>query len=522
MKKESIYPPRVQGLEGDKLGQIWPDKDTFLQLATEQRVVPVVIRLLADQDTPISLYRKLTSHTGTKNTFLLESLGNAEDSRWSIIGVNAPATLSEKAGQVLWSGEIPSGVPTTGDPLVALAKTAEAFKSKRFSNLPPFTGGLVGFISYDAVRRLEKLGPKPPDEIGVPELCMLLATDVAIYDHKDSTVLLVSNALNLNASADGAEAAYEKALNSIDSMRRALRTQIDTNPIIYTPSSAENALARTEAAEFEASVKTAIRNIYEGEIFQVVPSQRFTQSTNCDPLDIYRVLRRLNPSPYMFLLRAHDSDDNPIDVVGASPETLLTVRATEVITHPIAGSRPRGASAFLDEKIEQELLQDEKDRSEHLMLVDLSRNDLQKVCKPGSVVVRDFMEVVKYSHIMHLVSTVTGELQEDKNAFDAFKAAFPAGTLSGAPKPRAMQIIDELEPVARGIYGGCVGYLDFAGDMDMAIAIRTTVIKDLKAHVQAGAGVVADSDPTMEHREAVSKAAAAQRAVASAASIESQ
>ena len=224
----------------------------------------------------------------------------------------------------------------------------------------------------------------------------------------------------------------------------------------------------------------------------------------------------------MFLVRAHDGDGKPIDIVGASPETLVTVRDRQASTHPIAGSRPRGVDAEDDERLKNELLADPKDRSEHLMLVDLGRNDLYKVCQAGSVIVRDFMSVVKYSHVMHMISSVTGTLKDGMTAFDALTAAFPAGTLTGAPKPRAMQIIDELEPVSRGIYGGTVGYLDFAGDLDMAIAIRTTVMKDGRAHVQAGGGVVADSSPTMEHRESLSKAAAAERAVASAETLRSQ
>ncbi|MCT1716895.1 chorismate-binding protein [Dermabacter hominis] len=442
MFERDIYPETVQGLEGEALGEIWPDRKTFLNLARQQRIVPVVIRLLADQDTPISLYRKLTAPSGPAGSFLLESAGQGEDSRWSIIGVNARASLTEKDGNARWFGVVPASVPTSGDPLEALRATAAEFKSARITHLPPFTGGLVGFVSYDAVRRFENLPHKPVDEIGTPELCMLLAQDVAVYDHRD--------------------------------------------------------------------------------IFQVVPSQRHTQATSADPLDVYRVLRRLNPSPYVFLVRAHDGDGKSIDVVGASPETLVTVRGRHASTHPIAGSRPRGANAEEDERIKSELLADPKDRSEHLMLVDLGRNDLQKVCEPGSVNVRDFMSVVKYSHIMHVISTVTGTLKEGLSAFDALAVTFPAGTLTGAPKPRAMQLIDELEPVSRGIYGGTVGYLDFAGDLDMAIAIRTAVMKDGRAHVQAGGGVVADSIPTMEHRESLSKAAAAQRAVASAETLRQQ
>ncbi|MCG7442708.1 anthranilate synthase component I [Dermabacter vaginalis] len=522
MSKRVIYPEKVRGLEGAKLGEVWPDRETFLELARSQRIVPVVIRLLADQDTPISLYRKLTAPLGPAGSFLLESAGQGEDSRWSIIGVKARASLTEKDGEARWYGDVPASVPTSGAPLEALRATATAFKSARFDHLPPFTGGLVGFVSYDAVRRIEKLPHQPIDEIGTPELCMLLAEDVAVFDHTDSTVLLVANALNLNGHQSGAEEAYDAALVRIEAMREALRASIETTPVVYSSVESPLSTARTSQTEFEKSVETAIKNIIDGEIFQVVPSQRHTQGTNADPLEVYRVLRRLNPSPYMFLVRAHDGDGKPIDIVGASPETLVTVRDRQASTHPIAGSRPRGVDAEDDERLKNELLADPKDRSEHLMLVDLGRNDLHKVCQAGSVIVRDFMNVVKYSHVMHMISSVTGTLKNGMTAFDALTATFPAGTLTGAPKPRAMQIIDELEPVSRGIYGGTVGYLDFAGDLDMAIAIRTTVMKDGRAHVQAGGGVVADSSPTMEHRESLSKAAAAERAVASAETLRSQ
>ena len=522
MGERVIYPESVRGLEGAKLGEVWPDRESFLALARTQRIVPVVMRILADQDTPISLYRKLTAPEGPAGSFLLESAGQGGDARWSIIGVKARASLTEKDGEARWFGDAPANVPTSGDPLEALRATAAAFKSSRIDHLPPFTGGLVGFVSYDAVRRLEKLPHKPVDEIGTPELCMLLAEDVAVYDHTDATVLLVANALNLNGEESGAEQAYDAALERIEAMRKSLRASIDTNPVVYTNVNSPDSTARTSQTAFEKAVDKAIENIIDGEIFQVVPSQRHTQVTGADPLDVYRVLRRLNPSPYMFLVRAHDGDGTPIDVVGASPETLVTVRGRLVSTHPIAGSRPRGVDTGEDERIKTELLADPKDRSEHLMLVDLGRNDLQKVCKPGSVIVRDFMDVVKYSHIMHMISSVTGTLEDGMSAFDALTATFPAGTLTGAPKPRAMQIIDELEPVSRGVYGGTVGYVDFAGDLDMAIAIRTTVMKGGRAHVQAGGGVVADSDPTMEHRESLSKAAAAERAVASAETLRKQ
>ena len=514
--RPEAYPERVGGREGDALGVITPDRETFRELAARQRVVPVSMRLLADEDTPVSLYRRLTADGETRGTFLLESAGEGEASRFSIIGTRARAVLTERDGEAHWRGDVPAGVPVSGSPVEALREVTSAFRAARQGHLPPFSGGLVGFVAYDAVRHWEKLENSPPDEIGLPDLSMLLAQDVVVHDAHDSTVVLIANALNLNATEDGVDAAYDDALTRLEEMRERLRTPVSTGPIVYdTPRDLEPK-ARTSQLEYERAVNSAVQDIIDGEIFQVVPSQRFSLPIAADPLDVYRVLRRMNPSPYMYLLRTVDADGEPIDVVGASPESLVTVRGTTATTHPIAGSRPRGATPEEDERLGAELLADPKERSEHLMLVDLARNDLQKFCAPGTVVVRDFMHIQRFSHIQHIVSTVTGHLREGALAYDALRATFPAGTLSGAPKPSAMAIIDRLEPVRRGIYGGTVGYIDFAGDMDMAIAIRTAVIKNGTAHVQAGGGVVADSDATMEHRETQSKAAAALRAAAAA------
>jgi len=514
--RPEAYPERIGGREGIALGEITPDRETFRELAARQRVVPVSVRLLADEDTPVSLYRRLTADGGTRGTFLLESAGEGEASRFSIIGTRARAILTERDGAAHWRGDVPAGVPTEGSPVEALAAVTSAFRAARQPHLPPFSGGLVGFVAYDAVRHWEKLPEAPPDEIGLPDLSMLLAQDVVVHDAHDATVVLVANALNLNATDDGVDAAYDDALARLGTLRERLRTPLDGGPIVYDTVSDLEPKARTAQREYEAAVREAVRDIVDGEIFQVVPSQRFSLPIAADPLDVYRVLRRMNPSPYMYLLRTEDADGDPIDVVGASPESLVTVRGTTATTHPIAGSRPRGASPEEDELLSAELLADPKERSEHLMLVDLARNDLQKFCAPGTVVVRDFMHVERFSHIQHIVSTVTGHLQDGAGAYDALRATFPAGTLSGAPKPSAMRIINRLEPVRRGVYGGTVGYIDFAGDMDMAIAIRTAVIKDGTAHVQAGGGVVADSEATMEHRETQAKAAAALRAAASA------
>ncbi|UQN30870.1 anthranilate synthase component I [Brachybacterium kimchii] len=513
------YPELVGGIEGDALGVIQPDRETFRALAAQQRIVPVTLRVLADEDTPLTLYRRIVDQEDPRGTFLLESAGEGEASRWSIIGARARAVLTEKDGQAHWIGDVPAGVPEDGDPMQALASVADAFRSARLPQLPPFTGGLVGVVAYDAVRHWEKLPDAPPDEIGVPDLSMMLAQDVAVHDAHDGTVLLVANALNLDGTDERVDEAYDDALARLDALRGALHRPLPARPAVYDTVREVEPKPRTAELEYQESVREAVRDIVDGEIFQVVPSQRFSLPTAADPLDVYRVLRRMNPSPYMYLLRTVDGDGAPIDVVGASPEALVTVRGRTAGTHPIAGSRPRGATPEEDSRLAEELLADPKERSEHLMLVDLARNDLQKVCEPGSVTVRDLMHIERFSHIQHISSDVTGTLRADASACDALRATFPAGTLSGAPKPRAMQIIDRLEPVRRGVYGGTVGYIDFAGDMDMAIAIRTAVIKDGTAHVQSGGGIVADSDPVTEHRESQTKAAAALRAVASAQTV---
>ncbi|MCS6710556.1 anthranilate synthase component I [Brachybacterium sp. EF45031] len=513
------YPELVAGREGEDLGRVRPDREGFRALAARQRIVPVTMRVLADEDTPISLYRRVVGDGDARGTFLLESAGEGQDSRWSIIGAPARAVLTETEGRTRWFGDVPAGVPTDGSPLETLRAVAGAFRSARIPGLPPFTGGLVGMISYDAVREWETLPDAPPDEIGVPEISVLLAQDVLVHDAVDGSVLLVANALNLNGTDEGVDAAYDDALRRLEDLREALRRPVRSAPVVHDSPGAPEPVARTAPEDYQRAVEDAVRDIVDGEIFQVVPSQRFSLPTSADPLAVYRVLRRMNPSPYMYLLRTVDGQGEPLDIVGASPESLVTVRRRTATTHPIAGSRPRGATPEEDARIAEELLADPKERSEHLMLVDLARNDLQKVCDPGSVVVRDMMHIERYSHIQHIVSTVTGTLREGQGAYETLRATFPAGTLSGAPKPSAMRIIDRLEPVRRGVYGGTVGYIDFVGDMDMAIAIRTAVLKNGTAHVQAGGGVVADSVPVMEHRESQTKAAAALRAVAAASTL---
>lgn len=487
------------------------DLDTFRKLAADRRVIPVSRKLLADGDTPVALYRKLAAER--PGTFLLESAENGRSwSRYSFVGVRSAATLTEKDGQAHWQGTPPVGVPTDGDPLAALRATVEALHTPRDLahdlGLPPFTGGMVGYLGYDIVRRLEKVGPGERDDLKLPELTMLLTSDLAVMDHWEGSVLLIANAINHNDLETGVDEAYADAIARLDVMEADLTRAVAQPPAALPPSELPEYTALWGGPDFQDAVEDIKERIRAGEAFQVVPSQRFETPCTASALDVYRVLRATNPSPYMYLLRL-----DGFDVVGSSPEALVKVEDGRAMVHPIAGTRPRGATPREDQSLADELLADPKERAEHLMLVDLGRNDLGRVCEPGSVEVVDFMSVERYSHVMHIVSTVTGRVAPGSTAFDVLTACFPAGTLSGAPKPRALQIIDELEPSRRGLYGGCVGYLDFAGDSDTAIAIRTALLRDGTAYVQAGAGVVADSDPVAEDTECRNKAAAVLRAV---------
>ncbi|MEU3735757.1 MULTISPECIES: anthranilate synthase component I [unclassified Streptomyces] len=485
------------------------DLETFRKLASDRRVIPVSRRLLADGDTPVGLYRKLAAER--PGTFLLESAENGRSwSRYSFVGVRSAATLTTRDGEAHWLGTPPVGVPTSGDPLDALRATVETLHTPGdlASGMPPFTGGMVGYLGYDIVRRLEKIGPGERDDLQLPELTMLLTSDLAVLDHWDGSVLLIANAINHNDLETGVDEAYTDAVARLDAMEADLSRAVSQPPAALPPSELPEYTALWGGEQYQEAVEDIKERIRAGEAFQVVPSQRFETPCEASALDVYRVLRATNPSPYMYLFRFEG-----FDVVGSSPEALVKVEDGRAMVHPIAGTRPRGATPQEDQALADELLADPKERAEHLMLVDLGRNDLGRVCEPGSVEVVDFMSIERYSHVMHIVSTVTGQVADGRTAYDVLTACFPAGTLSGAPKPRAMQIIDELEPSRRGLYGGCVGYLDFAGDSDTAIAIRTALLRDGTAYVQAGAGVVADSDPVAEDTECRNKAAAVLRAI---------
>jgi anthranilate synthase component 1 len=473
--------------------------------------------VLADSETPLSAYRKLAANR--PGTFLLESAENGRSwSRWSFVGARSAATLTAVDGELVWTGDVPAGLPTEGDPLVALRTVVEELRSEPLPGLPPLTGGMVGYLGYDVVRRLERLPTLTADDLELPELVMLLATDLAAVDHHEGTITLIANAINWDASDERVDEAYDDAVARLDRMTAELAAPAASTVAVYRP--VEPAFIRRRSpAEHHAAIEVVKEQIRAGEAFQVVVSQRFEAECTADPLDVYRVLRATNPSPYMYLLRLESAGGQRFEIVGSSPEALVTVRDGKATTHPIAGTRWRGATEEEDLLLEKELRSDEKERSEHVMLVDLGRNDLGRVCEPGTVKVHSFFSVERYSHVMHLVSTVTGTLRRDRNAFDAVVACFPAGTLSGAPKPRAMEIIEELEPTRRGLYGGIVGYLDFAGDADTAIAIRTALVRDGIAYVQAGGGIVADSDPVAEDTECLNKARAVLSAVATAGTL---
>jgi anthranilate synthase component 1 len=509
-------PPALSDLQW---GRTWPSLTTFRELALDRRVIPVVRRLLADDVTPVGLYRTLAG--GRPGTFVLESAEvDGTWARYSFVGVSSRATLSAADGQAVWVGDVPVGVPHEGDVLEVLGATLEALRTPAIPGLPPLTGGLVGALGWDIVRHWEPTLPaKAPEEIGIPELTLCLATDLAVVDHVDGTVWLVANAINFDATDERVDEAHADAVARLEAMQAALSQPRASAPGVISDADEPALEFRTSRPDFEEGVRVAKEAIRDGEVFQVVLSQRLDLDCPADPLDVYRVLRTINPSPYMYYMALADAAGRSFSVVGSSPETLVKVTEGHVTTYPIAGSRPRGATPEVDSELATELLADPKERAEHIMLVDLARNDLVKVCVPTSVEVLDFMSVRRFSHIMHICSTVIGRLRPGATALQTLRATFPAGTLSGAPKPRAIALIDELEPARRAIYGGTVGYFDFAGNMDMAIAIRTALIRDGRASVQAGGGIVADSVESAEYTESRNKAAAAVRAVQLAARL---
>ncbi len=486
-------------------------RSEFQEYAKNFNVIPVYRKLLADGETPIGIYRKLAKNA--PSTFLLESAEHGGVwSRYSFIGANSQATLSERDGKAIWVGTTPAGAPVGIDPLAALRLSAAHLRSPKIAGLPPLTGGLVGYMGYDSVRRLEKLPTLSKKDIDLPELAFMLTSDLAVMDHAEGTITLIANAINWDGTGDRVDQAYDDAQVRLDRMQSDLQGSLPGFVAELADKDIPAFSRNISGDDFKAKILQAKEEIVAGEAFQIVLSQRFAMECSADALDVYRMLRLHNPSPYMYLFRFTDG----VEVVGSSPEALVKVTGKEVMVHPIAGTRKRSSSAEEDHRLGEELLADPKERAEHLMLVDLGRNDLGRICAPGTVEVIDFMHIERYSHVMHIVSTVIGELAADSSPVDALFAVFPAGTLSGAPKPRAMEIIEELEPTRRGLYGGAIGYLDFTGNIDTCIAIRTALIHKGTAYVQAGAGVVADSDPESENQECLNKAAAVLGAISAA------
>lgn len=487
------------------------DIEQFREYAKNFNVIPVALTLLADNETPITLYTKLAGNR--ESTFLLESAEHGGAwSRYSFIGVSSSATLTEKDGLAHWLGTMPAGAPTGINPLEALQIASQHLKTPKFADLPPLTGGLVGYMGYDAVRRLENLPNIAPDELNLPEITFMLTSDLAVYDHLKGSVTLIANAINWDGSSSGVDEAYFSAVERLNAMKLALSAPMPSSVAQLPVSDKPHYSGNFTSEKFQQQVLEIKEEIKAGEAFQVVLSQRFSLDCTADALDVYRMLRLSNPSPYMYLFRFADD----VTVVGSSPEALVKVSGRDVLVHPIAGTRKRSANPEEDLRLGEELLADPKERAEHLMLVDLGRNDLGRVCKAGTVNVVEFMQLERFSHVMHIVSTITGELDEEHSPVAALYAVFPAGTLSGAPKPRAMEIIERNEPTRRGIYGGAIGYVDFVGNLDTCIAIRTAVIKNGKAYVQAGAGIVSDSDPRSEYEECVNKAAVVIAAITAA------
>ena len=492
------------------VGGLRPSLEEFVQLAEEYSVVPVWRELLGDLETPVSAFRKLGDAEGS---VLLESVEHGERwGRFSFIGTDPFATFTATRGEVSWTGEPPAGLPS-GPPMAVLRAALERLRSPAIPGLAPLYAGAVGYLAYDAVRELERLPDQTEDDLRLPDAVLVLPRSVVVFDHLGQRLALVANVL-VDGKTDLA-GAYQDAALRLDALadRLAVATPSPPTPL-PAAGPAANATSDLEPGRYQRMVSIAKEHIRAGDVFQVVPSQRFSVQTTADPFDVYRVLRVVNPSPYMYFLRLHG-----VTLAGSSPESLVTAQGRSASMRPIAGTRPRGADAASDLALERELVDDEKERAEHVMLVDLARNDLGRVCRPGTVKVEDLMRVERYSHVMHLVSDVVGELVEGVTPLDVLAAAFPAGTVSGSPKVRAMEIIDDLERHRRGPYAGCVGYFDFSGNLDTCITIRTCVFVGDTAYCQAGAGVVADSIPAREERETEAKARALLAAVAAAEAL---
>ena len=477
---------------------IQPDFRTFSHLAERGNLVPVYDNFTADLLTPVGAYLRIAHDA--KYAFLLESVEGGETiARYTFVGAN-PVEVFRARGRNCMLETGGKRKQFDGNPIEELRRLTLRFKPVRMPGLPPLISGAIGYCAYDMVRLVENIPAKGRDDMGLDDCVMMFYLGILAFDHVRHRVWITRNVF-----IDGKgslQEKYDAAVREIARTRRMLESEL---PSKARPkrSTTVNVRSNMSRAQFMAGVRKAKEYIRAGDIFQVVPSQRFCAEISADPFDIYRALRVVNPSPYMYFLRLDD-----VSVVGSSPEMLVKVQKRDVFYRPIAGTLPRGRDEKEDRELEAELLADPKERAEHIMLVDLGRNDLGRVCEYGSVKVERLMYVERYSHVMHLVSTLRGKLREGLDCFDALMACFPAGTLSGAPKIRAMEIIDELEPTRRGTYGGAILYLDFSGNIDSCIALRTLVAKNGRAYIQAGAGIVADSVPEKEYAETVNKARA--------------
>ncbi|MCP3998325.1 MAG: anthranilate synthase component I [bacterium] len=492
-------------------------REEFIELAGRYEVVPLSVEILGDRETAVSVFEKLI---GDEPGFLLESVEGGERwARWSFVGGRPEFTLEARDGVSVMTGT-PRTVPD-GDPLSVLEEVIGSLTVPTAAELgypddhPPLHSGAVGFLAYDAVRHVESLPNKPTDDRGLPEMVWQFFGLLAAVDRFRETVHLIRNVFTSGFTASDAGEAYDRAVADLAQAATRLTSPshyaVRARPAFDSRPTAE---ANMTQAEFEAAVLLAKEHIRKGDAFQIVPSIRLEVDLDVDPFLVYRSLRLVNPSPFMFFVRHPD-----LAIVGSSPELMVRARNGVATSRPIAGTRPRGKTVADDETMEKELLGDPKERAEHVMLIDLARNDLGRVCEFGSVHVDDLMVIERYSHVMHIVSGVSGRLRPEVGPIDVLRATFPHGTVSGAPKVRAMEIIDDLEPTARGPYAGAVGYIDFSGNLDTAIALRTMVAANGKAWVQAGAGIVADSDPTAEYEECMNKAAAALAAVEAASRV---
>ncbi len=485
---------------------IYPDLETFRRHARHGALVPVVKELLADLETPVSAYLKIARDQPF--SFLLESVERADTiGRYSFLGAGPSTVFRAQGKTVTITRDGRASSYDADDPLEELRRLMQQYKPVPVEGVPEFHGGAVGMISYDEVRFFEKLPDKNPDPLRLPELYFMITDTLVIFDHVNNRVKLVSNA---HVQGDP-KTAYNEALRKIDLLEQRMRKPaVVTSERVLSGEPPEEPRSNFTREQFCDAVRKAKEYIKAGDIFQVVLSQRFERDVHASPVNIYRALRCINPSPYMLLIRFPE-----FSLVGSSPEVMTQVKNGRCMVRPIAGTRRRGTTPEEDQALEQELLADEKERAEHIMLVDLGRNDIGRVSVPGTVAPAPnrLMYIERYSHVMHIVSEIQGELREGEDAFSALRATFPMGTVTGAPKIRAMEIIDELETVRRGPYAGGCGYISFSGDMDTCILIRTMVIKDGVAYLQAGAGIVYDSVPEREYEETVNKAAALFRAV---------